>query len=83
MLSVAREVPWDDYVVAIPAFLTMVVMPFSYSITGGIGVGFITYVLLAYAAGRRRSVHWMLLLSALLFVLYFAAGPFRALLGMS
>jgi adenine/guanine/hypoxanthine permease len=82
MLSVTRELPWDDLAVAIPAFLTMVVMPFTYSITDGIGAGFVTYVVLKYATGRGRDVHWMLLLSAVLFVIYFAIGPIRAALGI-
>lgn len=82
MLSVTRDIPWDDYVVAIPAFLTLVVMPFTYSITDGIGAGFVSYVVLKYATGRGRDVHWMLLVSAALFVLYFAIDPIRAALGV-
>ena len=82
MISVTRELPWDDYTVAIPAFLTMVVMPFTYSITDGIGAGFVTYVVLKYATGRGRDVHWMLLLSAVLFVIYFAIEPLRAAFGL-
>lgn len=81
MLSVTREIPWDDYATAIPAFLTLVVMPFTYSITDGIGAGFVTYVVLRYATGRGREVHWMLLLSAVLFVLYFAIDPIQAAMG--
>ncbi|HEX2026674.1 MAG TPA: hypothetical protein VHF25_01600 [Nitriliruptorales bacterium] len=46
MISVARELPWDDYSIGIPAFLTMVVMPFNYSITDGIGVGFVVNTLI-------------------------------------
>ena len=82
MLSVARELPWDDYTVAIPAFLTMVVMPFSYSITDGIGWGFISYTVIKLATGRARDVHWMLLLSSALFVVYFAIDPIRRLVGV-
>ena len=82
MLSVTREIPWDDYAIAIPAFLTLVVMPFTYSITDGIGAGFVTYVLLKYVTGRGREVHWMLLLSAILFVIYFAIEPIEAALGI-
>ena len=81
MLSVTREIPWDDYATAIPAFLTLVVMPFTYSITDGIGAGFVTYVVLRYATGRGREVHWMLLLSAVLFMLYFAIDPIQSAMG--
>ena len=47
---------WADYTIAIPAFVTMVMMPFTYSITNGIGMGFITFVVLRLAAGRGREV---------------------------
>lgn len=51
------------------------VMPFTYSIANGIGVGFITWVLLAVGSGRAKSVHPLLWIVALLFVAYFAVGP--------
>lgn len=72
MMSVVRELPWNDYAVAIPAFLTMVVMPFSYSITDGIGWGFVSYTVVKLATGQIREVHWMTVLSSVLFVAYFA-----------
>jgi AGZA family xanthine/uracil permease-like MFS transporter len=71
MMSVARDIAWDDYEDAIPAFVTMLVMPFTWSITNGIGVGFVTYVVIKVLNGRARQVHWMLYLAALAFVLYF------------
>src|SRR2546425_443818 len=43
MMTIAREIPWDDYEEAIPAFVTMLTMPFTWSITNGIGAGFVTY----------------------------------------
>src|SRR5699024_3920737 len=46
MMSQVRSIPWDDLEIAIPAFLTVVLMPFAYSISVGIGAGFITYVML-------------------------------------
>ncbi|BBC34218.1 MFS transporter [Streptomyces graminofaciens] len=51
-----RDIDWADYTIAIPAFVTMVMMPFTYSITNGIGMGFITFVVLRLAAGRGREV---------------------------
>jgi adenine/guanine/hypoxanthine permease len=71
MMSVAREIDWDDYAEAIPAFVTMLVMPFTWSITNGIGAGFVTYVTIKVLEGRARQVHWMLFLAALAFVVYF------------
>ena len=81
MMSVVRELPWEDYSVAIPAFLTMVVMPFTYSITEGIGAGFVSYTVIKLLMGRARDVHWMMALSSLAFVVYFASDPIRRLLG--
>jgi len=72
MMTVARDIAWDDYEDAIPAFVTMLVMPFTWSITNGIGAGFVTYVVIKVLNGRARQVHWMLYLAAAAFVLYFA-----------
>ena len=82
MMSVVRELPWEDYTVAIPAFLTMVVMPFNYSITDGIGWGFVSYTVIKLATGRARDVHWMMAVSSLAFLLYFAIDPIRRLVGL-
>jgi AGZA family xanthine/uracil permease-like MFS transporter len=71
MMSVAREIDWDDYAEAIPAFVTMLVMPFTWSITNGIGAGFVTHVAVKVMEGRARQVHWMLYLAAVAFVVYF------------
>ena len=71
MMSVARDIPWEDYEEAIPAFVTMLVMPFTWSITNGIGAGFVTYVVIKLLSGRGARVHWMLYLAALAFVVYF------------
>jgi AGZA family xanthine/uracil permease-like MFS transporter len=82
MMGLVREVPWDDYDVAIPAFLTMVVMPFTYSITNGIGAGFVAYVVIKVLRGKPGDVHWMMYVSALAFLIYFAISGVRALLGI-
>jgi AGZA family xanthine/uracil permease-like MFS transporter len=82
MMSVVRELPWDDFTVAIPAFLTMVVMPFNYSITDGIGWGFVSYTVIKLLLGRFDEVHWMMALSSLAFVVYFAIDPLRRLIGL-
>jgi adenine/guanine/hypoxanthine permease len=69
MMRNARKIQWKDTTEAIPAFLTMVVMPFASSITEGIAFGFISYASLKLAAGRGREVHWIVYLFAALFVL--------------
>jgi len=57
MMTQVRGIDWDDYSIAIPAFLTIILMPFTYSITAGIGAGFLSYVVLRTVRGRAREVH--------------------------
>lgn len=71
MMTVARDIPWGDYEEAVPAFVTMLVMPFTWSITNGIGAGFITYTALKLLAGKARDVHPLMLVAAAAFVVYF------------
>jgi AGZA family xanthine/uracil permease-like MFS transporter len=71
MMSVVREIAWDDAEEAIPAFVTMLAMPFTWSITNGIGAGFVTHVAIKALNGRGWQVHWMLYLAAAAFVVYF------------
>ncbi|MGI8769144.1 MAG: NCS2 family permease [Propionibacteriaceae bacterium] len=82
MMSQIGKIDFHDYGIAIPAFLTIVLMPFTYSITVGIGAGFVSYVLLAVTRGRAREVHPLLWGIAVVFVLYFAINPLKALLGV-
>ncbi|MGW2161150.1 NCS2 family permease [Nonomuraea sp. NPDC001699] len=82
MMTAIRDIDWDDYEIAIPAFLTIVVMPFTYSISNGIGAGFISYVLVKVVRGKAREVHPLLWGVTALFVLYFAIGPIRAAIGI-
>jgi len=81
MMTVARDIAWDEYEDAIPAFVTMLVMPFTWSITNGIGAGFVTYVVIKVLNGRARQVHWMLYLAAGAFVLYFVIPLLERRLG--
>ncbi|MBW0089548.1 NCS2 family permease [Pseudonocardia sp. KRD-184] len=75
------EIDLTEFRVALPVFLTIVVMPFTYSIANGIGAGFVSWVLLAAATGRARTVHPLMWVVSVAFVAYFAVGPLRALLG--
>src|SRR5437870_3324493 len=72
MMSIAREIAWDDYAEAIPAFVTMLVMPFTWSITNGIGAGFVTYSAIKLLGGRGRQVHFMVYVASAAFLVYFA-----------
>lgn len=80
MATQLAEIDFRDITIAIPAFLTIVVMPFTYSIANGVGVGFIAYVLVNLFAGRAKNIHWIMWLVSALFVIYFAAEPLRHLL---
>jgi adenine/guanine/hypoxanthine permease len=80
-MTQVKEIPWDRYDIAIPAFLAIVLMPFTYSMTNGLGSGFIAYVAIKAATGMWREVNWLLWIVAALFVVYFAIGPIEQLLG--
>lgn len=80
MMQQVSGIDWKDEEIAIPAFLTIALMPFTYSITAGIGAGFITFVLIKVVKGKVRQVHPLMWVVAVLFVLYFAVHPVTALL---
>ncbi|QYC40428.1 Putative permease YicO [Nonomuraea coxensis DSM 45129] len=72
MMMQSRNVPWQDVDVAIPAFLTIALMPFTYSITNGVGAGVISYTLIKAARGRFAEIPWLLWVVSLVFLAYFA-----------
>jgi adenine/guanine/hypoxanthine permease len=74
MMTAVRTIDWSDFEIAIPAFLAIVLMPFTFSISNGIGAGVIAYVLLKAVRGKFREVHPLLYGVAALFVLYFLRG---------
>jgi AGZA family xanthine/uracil permease-like MFS transporter len=80
MISQIRDLDWHDMSLVIPAFLTIALMPFTYSITNGIGAGVVSYVLLRVATGRSRDVHPLMWVVAAVFVVYFALNPIQQLL---
>ncbi|UED87983.1 NCS2 family permease [Streptomyces profundus] len=82
MMTQVRHIDWERYDLAIPAFVTIVVMPFTYSITNGIGAGFVSYVIIKACLGKAREVHWLLWGTAALFLVYFAIDPVEQLLGV-
>ncbi len=81
MMQQVKNIDWDDLEIAVPAFLTIVLMPFTYSITAGIGAGFIAYVVIKLARGKVAQIHPLMWVVSVLFVLYFAIEPVRQLLG--
>ena len=72
MMTIVRDIAWDDIEVAIPAFLTIVLMPFTYSITNGVGAGFVSYVFIKVTRGKWREVRPMMYVAAVAFLIYFA-----------
>jgi AGZA family xanthine/uracil permease-like MFS transporter len=75
MIGQVRDIDFSKFSIALPAFLTIVVMPFTYSIANGIGVGFISWVVLNAASGGVKKIHPLMWVVALLFVAYFAVDP--------
>ena len=71
LISGVRSIHWDDASTALPVFLTMIMIPFTFSISKGIGYGFISYVLLKLLTGKTREVHPLLVLISLLFAVDF------------
>jgi adenine/guanine/hypoxanthine permease len=82
MVSQIRHIDISEFSVALPVVLTVAVMPFSYSIANGIGVGFIAWVVMRSAAGKWREVSPLLWIVAIGFVVYFARGGIESLIGM-
>ena len=81
MASNLREIDYADFSVALPVVLTVTVMPLSYSIANGIGVGFISWVVLRSASGKIREISPLLWVVAAGFLLYFARGWIDTLVG--
>jgi AGZA family xanthine/uracil permease-like MFS transporter len=72
MMREVRHIGWEDPTEAVPAFLTMIVMPLAMSITEGIAFGFISAVLLKVATRRGGELHWLIYVFAALFVFRYA-----------
>jgi AGZA family xanthine/uracil permease-like MFS transporter len=81
MMTQIKNIDWDDLGIAIPSFLTIILMPFTYNISVGIGAGFITHVVIRFIQGRRKEVHPLLLLVSGLFMIYFLSSPINHWIG--
>lgn len=82
MMQQVTDIDWKDLAIAIPAFLTIILMPFGYSITVGIGVGFIFYSLMQALRGKASEVHLLMWVVSAMFLIYFLLGPIQVLLGL-
>ncbi len=78
MLSALKEIDFTDHTEAIPAFLVLVTIPYTYSIADGIGAGFISYTIIKAASGRWKEIHPLMYVLTAIFLAYFAylAGVF-------
>ena len=81
MMTQIKGIDWADYGIAIPAFLTIILMPFTYNISVGIGAGFVSHVVIRLVQGRRKEVHPLLILVTVLFMVYFLSSPINAWIG--
>ena len=72
MMRNVGRIEWNDPLEYLPAFTTIVFIPFTFSITDGIAFGFISYVLLSVVSGRYRKLHWLMVVFAALFVFRYA-----------
>ncbi|MFF2652259.1 NCS2 family permease [Streptomyces sp. NPDC058045] len=82
MMMNARHVDWGDRATAIPVFLTVVIMPFTYSITPGVAAGVISYTAIRVAQGKVREIGAFMWVLALIFLVYFALNPVEGWLGV-
>jgi AGZA family xanthine/uracil permease-like MFS transporter len=81
MMETVREIPWTDFENAFPAFLTIVAIPLTYSISYGIGLGFISYCLIKVFHGKAKEIHWLMWIVSALFILTFVQPLIQKLIG--
>ncbi|MFU8945826.1 NCS2 family permease [Mycetocola zhadangensis] len=79
MMAQIKDIVWTDFSVSFPVFVTIAVMPFTFSIANGIGAGFIAWVVLRALSGKAREISPLLWVVALGFLVFFARGPIEAL----
>ncbi len=82
LMGQVRHIDFRELDVAVPAFLTIVLMPFTYSITNGVGAGFISWVVIRVCTGKGRSIHPLLWVVSVVFAVYFAIDPLKTLFGI-
>ncbi|MGW0561868.1 NCS2 family permease [Streptomyces sp. NPDC003016] len=82
MMQNAKHVDWSDRATAIPVFLTVVLMPFTYTITTGVAAGVISWVVIKIAQGKAREVGAFMWGLTAIFVVYFAIHPIESWLGV-
>ncbi|WP_104101071.1 NCS2 family permease [Cryobacterium sp. M96] len=81
MVSQIRFIDFTEFSIVLPVFLTIIVMPLTYSIANGIGAGFITWVLVRSFSGKAREISPLLWVVAAGFLVFFVRGPIEVLFG--
>jgi AGZA family xanthine/uracil permease-like MFS transporter len=82
MMTQIRHIDFNDYSIGIPAFLTIAIMPFTYSITNGIGAGFVSWLVIKIFTGKARDVNWLMWVISIAYIIYFAIYPIQVVLGL-
>ncbi len=81
MMGAVKEIDWHDLEVTFPAFLIIIMIPLTYSITNGIGLGFIAFVLIKALRGKFNEIHPLMWVAAIAFLVAFLQGPLLKLVG--
>ena len=81
MMGTVREIPWTDFEEAMPAFLTIVGIPLTYNISYGIGLGFISYIIIKVLHGKARDIHPLLWVIGVAFIVAFILPVIQKLVG--
>ncbi|MCM3410293.1 NCS2 family permease [Metabacillus litoralis] len=71
MLSEIKNIDFEDFTNVVPAFLTIIMMPLTYSIAEGLAFGFISYTLLKLVTGKRKELHWIMYFVSIAFIINF------------
>ena len=82
MMTQIRHIDFTDYSIGIPAFLTIAIMPVTYSITNGIGAGFVSWLVIKIFTGKVKEVNWLMWVISIAYIIYFAIYPIQVLLGL-
>ena len=82
MMTQIRHIDFSDYAIGIPVFLTIVTMPFTYSITNGIGAGFVSWLVIKIFTGKVSEVNWLMWVISLAFLAYFGIYPIELAFGL-
>lgn len=83
MMTQIRHIDFSDYEIGIPAFLIIALMPFTYSITVGIGAGFVAWIFIKIVKGKVKDVNWLMWILGIAFAIYFAIDPVKQLFGVA